>query len=255
MASRVYWSGAWPSPGNHWKASRSGEPAWHRRDRKQRTEDRTLWRVSQSMARLREHHSSGHDYDDFGASCQWCRKSIPPYRHLCDECLTWEPKMAVHRAPTTPTSQRGLDSQVDLLKRAAAQLGDTGSQALLKEQMGERINHLLEVKYEGMALEDRLPAVRKALELKREKTAFLKFRRQELLDEVQQVEAELSEMQRKTQDLGKKRWVTFCAVAGWMVRMTQVRSTMLDRPETGRVRREAGLHQPCLPQLHAYKRK
>ena len=69
----------------------------------------------------------------------------------------------MHRAPTTPASQRGLDSQVDLLKRAAAQLGDTGSQALLKEQMGERINHLLEVKYEGMALEDRLPAVRKAL--------------------------------------------------------------------------------------------
>ena len=113
--------------------------------------------------------------------------------------------MAVQRAPSTPTSQRAIDSQVDLLKRAAAQLNVSESQACLKEKLEERINHLLTTKYEHMPLEERLPALRRAIEIKREKSVFPKFRRQELLDEVQLVETELAEVQHKTLELEKKR--------------------------------------------------
>eukprot|EP00975_Prorocentrum_lima_P004820 1048002-Prorocentrum_lima.AAC.1 len=40
-----------------WK-SHQGEPSYHRRERRQRTHDRTLWRVAQATNRLNRHHST-----------------------------------------------------------------------------------------------------------------------------------------------------------------------------------------------------
>lgn len=162
--------------------------------------------------------------------------------------------MAAQRAPSTPTSPRELDSQVDLLKRAAAQLNVSESQAGLKEKLEERINHLLASKHEHMPLEERLPALRRAIETKREKSVFLKFRRQELLDEVQLVETELAEVQHKTVELEKRCRPSYRGIA-WLIWARHARRQGLAHKGALRLLGAAGSHIANLRQSPASKRK
>eukprot|EP00975_Prorocentrum_lima_P045338 9493879-Prorocentrum_lima.AAC.1 len=55
MWSQPPWRQSWQW--NGWKTHQN-EPSYHRRERRQITYDRTLWRVAQATNRLNKHHST-----------------------------------------------------------------------------------------------------------------------------------------------------------------------------------------------------
>ena len=133
-----------------------GEPAWHRRQRSQRTHDRTLMRVAHASERVQHHHSAGGgqaahaqggaNANGNGSTCRWCEAAVSAGQRLCVVCVQKalrEDELGGPPTPpavdNTPSDPHSIEQQQAAIRFAMGTLGKAGVDVLgaLKDRAAE----------------------------------------------------------------------------------------------------------------------
>ena len=163
-----------------------GEPAWHRRQRSQRTHDRTLMRVAHASERVQQHHSSGANANGNGGAyangnggtCRWCEAAVSAGQRLCVSCVQKalrEDELGgppTPEAAETPCDPHSIEQQQAAIRVAMGTLGKAGVPMATFGQLRERAAELQEQWDQSRPAELRRQSILVDIAQKKEKLAF-----------------------------------------------------------------------------------